>query len=45
MVGVLQEYSIINNILLYDIQIGGVDCTMHSHGTIVGVITMLMGGA
>jgi hypothetical protein len=43
--GVLQEYSIINNILLYDIQIGGVDCTMHSHGTIVGVMTMLMGGA
>ena len=25
--GVLQEYSIINNILLYDIRIGGVDCT------------------
>jgi hypothetical protein len=23
----LQEYSIINNILLYDIRIGGVDCT------------------
>jgi hypothetical protein len=25
--GVLQEYLIINNILLYDICIGGVDCT------------------
>jgi hypothetical protein len=25
--GVLQEYPIINNILLYDIRIGGVDCT------------------
>ena len=26
--GVLQEYPIINNILLYDIRIGGVECTV-----------------
>ena len=26
--GVLQEYPIVNNILLYDIRIGGVDCTV-----------------
>jgi hypothetical protein len=26
--GVLQEYSIINNILLYDIRIGRVDCNI-----------------
>jgi hypothetical protein len=29
--GVLQEYSIINNILLYDIRIGGVDYTILLH--------------
>ena len=27
MIGVLTEYSIIRNILLYNIQLSGVDCT------------------
>ena len=29
--GVLQEYPIINNILLYDIRIGGIDCIKLNH--------------